>query len=152
MKLTSDLRTAAAAPPLLWCSPQLIAGVGPTTNSVLSGKQLAALRPLARAFRGLFLADLGSVSHAETFTDRYELTIPAADPSVGEICVWDDEDELTIHLGEHHHWHVPLYMYADESQATRPALAAATAIASNATLSRPWTALRSSACTTSIRC
>src|SRR6185312_1213278 len=95
---------------------------------MLSDKQLAPLSPLARAFRILFLADLGSVPHAETFTDRYELTIPAADPSVGEICVWDDEDELTIHLGEHHHWHVPLYMYADESQATRPALAAATAI------------------------
>ena len=57
---------------------------------MLGDKQLAALSPLARAFRGLFLADLGSVSHAETFTDRYELTIPAADPSVGEICVWDD--------------------------------------------------------------
>ena len=119
---------------------------------MLSDKQLAALSPLARAFRGLFLADLGSVPHAETFTDRYELTIPAADPSVGEICVRDDGDKLTIHLGEHHHWHVPLFMYADESQATRPALAAATAIASNATLSRPWTALKSSACTTYIRC
>lgn len=40
--------------------------------------------------------------------------------------MWDDGDELTIGLGEYHHWHVPLYLFADAPEAQR---ADATAVA-----------------------
>ncbi len=39
------------------------------------------------------------------------LTIAAAHPAVGDIVVQDDESELMIALGEHHHWHCALYQH-----------------------------------------
>ena len=95
---------------------------------MLNDEQLAGLSPLGREFRNRFLRELPSVPHSEQITNRYELVIPPAHPSVGELRVWDDGDELTIGLGEHHHWHVPLYMYDDAAEARRPELAAATAV------------------------
>jgi len=97
---------------------------------VLKDDQLALLSPLARAFRDRFASELGHVPYEESFNDRYELVIPAAHPSVGALWVWDDGDELTIGLGVHHHWHVSLYMYAEEREADRLALAAAGAVES----------------------
>lgn len=95
---------------------------------MLNSEQLAGLSPLGRAFRDRFLHELASVPHAEQITDRYELVIPPAHPSVGELRVWDDGDELTIALGEHIHRHVRLCMYDDAAEAGRPALAAATTV------------------------
>ena len=40
---------------------------------------------LARAFRALFLAELGSVPHVEDLSDPYQLVIPPAHADVGEL-------------------------------------------------------------------
>ena len=56
--------------------------------------------------------------------------------------MWDDEDELTIGLGEHHHWHASLYMYEDEPEAERPERAAAMAVAEIRSVLEGHTVLR----------
>jgi hypothetical protein len=83
--------------------------------------------PLGQRFRALFLQQLAYLPYAEEFTDRYELSIPAAHPEVGELRVRDDADELTISVGPHH-WHISLYMFDAEPEERRIELAAGTAV------------------------
>ena len=106
---------------------QLNSGVRPQQTLMLDDRLFAQLSPLARRFRAEFAEQLSHVVHVETFTDRYELVIPAAHDEVGPLHVRDDGDELTISVGAHH-WHVPLYMYEDDPEDERVALAAAMAV------------------------
>jgi hypothetical protein len=85
---------------------------------------------LARAFRALFLAELGSVPHVEDLSDPYQLVIPPAHADVGELRIRDECDELTIYLGAHHHWHIPLYMFEDSPEDQRVNVAARAALES----------------------
>ena len=109
---------------------------------MLTEQQLASLSPLAQAFRARFRAELGHVAHTETFTNRYELAIPPAHPDVGVLRVYDDHEELTLGLGEHHHWHVSLYHFDSEPPETRVAATADAAVESVRALLEHRTILR----------
>lgn len=94
----------------------------------LDEREMARLSPVARSFRLRFAEQLSHVAHREEFTDRFEFVIPPADPEVGELRVWDDGDELTISVGETHHWHVLLDRFDDQLQERRPDLLARAAV------------------------
>jgi hypothetical protein len=88
---------------------------------------LEAACPLAQRFRTLFKAQLGHLPHTESFTDRYEVAVPAPNADLGELRVRDDGDELTISVGPHH-WHVSLYQFEEEAEERRADLVAETAV------------------------
>jgi hypothetical protein len=71
------------------------------------------LSPLARKFLRRFVQEFPMVTRDEEPIDTGFLRIPAVHPKVGDLQVWDDEEELTIGVGEHHHNHYSLYMYSD---------------------------------------
>lgn len=88
---------------------------------------LGRASPLARRFRNLFVERLGHLPYAEEYTNRYELSVPAPHPDLGELRVRDDGDELTISVGPHH-WHVALDRFDHASPGRQVDLAAEAAV------------------------
>jgi hypothetical protein len=56
------------------------------------------------------------------------LTLPAAHPLVGDLVVQDDEGELIVTLGVHHHWHAAPYHHSELPEPDRLAAAAQDAL------------------------
>lgn len=59
--------------------------------------------------------------------ERWRMTIPAKTPTVGDLTVWDDVDELTVEIGEFHHRHFSERHAEGDSRADRDLNAAKSA-------------------------
>ncbi len=69
---------------------------------------------LAAALHDAFRRALPDAPYTATVEDdQLVLTLPAANPEVGELTIWIDEDEITIGIGEHFHCHFPTYLHDD---------------------------------------
>src|SRR5688572_6451889 len=82
--------------------------------TALNDDNLESTSPLARRFRAMFLEQFTHLEYVERFTNRYELSIPAPCPELGQLRVRDDGDELTVCIGPHH-WHNSLDSFDGES-------------------------------------
>lgn len=109
---------------------------------MISQSNLQRASPLAREFHERIGVRLRDVEYSEEFSDRYEFSIRARHPAVGELRVRDDGDELTISLGVHHHWHVPEYLFENEPVNRRHVLAAEAAVESVASVLENRTVIR----------